>query len=79
MLLKDEIKELSFMFKNNYFLIFNENVSFVNLNLKNNELLDIYAIILELYEDFFIFFITSSLLLLIFMLAAVDLIVPLKN
>ena len=67
------------MLENDYFLIFNENISFVNLNLKSNELLDIYAISSRLYEDFFILFIISGLLLLISMLAVVGLIVPPKK
>lgn len=75
----DELQELNFQLQNDCFLLFNENLNFIETNLKNEMLLDIYSISSKLYEDFSTLFILSGLLLLIAMLAVVGLIVPPKN
>ena len=73
------LKSQDFNLENESMVFLNETLEFIQFNLKNEILLDIFAISSKLYEDFSLLFIVSGLLLLIAMLAVVGLIVPPKN
>ena len=73
------LKSQDFNLENESTVFLNETLEFIQFNLKNEILLDIFAISSKLYEDFSLLFIVSGLLLLIAMLAVVGLIVPPKN